>query len=127
MLGRDIGDQFLNQNGLSYTGTSEKSDFSTLLIRTQKIDNLDTGFQHLCLSRLFFKCRRLSVNWMIFFYFRWFFFIDRISEYIEHTSQCLFADRHRNRGSCRNRFHASHQSIGRSHRDTANGIVTQML
>ena len=39
-------DKFLNKNCLSYTGTAEKSDLTTLKIRGNKVDNLDTCFKY---------------------------------------------------------------------------------
>lgn len=38
-----IVDKFLNEDSLSYTGSSEESDLSSLSIRSQKIDDLDTS------------------------------------------------------------------------------------
>jgi len=47
MLCCNITDKFLNKNRLTYTGTAEKTDLTTLLIRTEKIDNLDSRFKNL--------------------------------------------------------------------------------
>ena len=59
---RDITDQLLDQNGLSYTGTSKQSDFTSLGIGRQKINYLDSCLQNLYHRALLFKCRRFSVN-----------------------------------------------------------------
>ena len=43
MLGCDVTDQLLDQYGLTYTGTTEQTDLTTLLIWAKKIYDLDTG------------------------------------------------------------------------------------
>ena len=42
MLGSDIVDQLLDQYGLTYTGTTEQSDFTTFLVWAEKVNDLDT-------------------------------------------------------------------------------------
>ena len=42
MLGCDIMNQLLDQYGFSYSCTTEKSDFSTLLVRAEKVNHLDS-------------------------------------------------------------------------------------
>ena len=42
-----ILDQLLDQNGLTYTGTTEQTDLTTFGIWGKKIDNLDTCFENL--------------------------------------------------------------------------------
>ena len=49
MLGCDISDQLLDQDCLTYTSTAKKSDLSTLLVRTEKVNNFNTSFQQLLL------------------------------------------------------------------------------
>ena len=55
MLGSNITNQLLDQYGFTYTGTTEKTDFTTLCVRSQQIDNLDTGLKHLCYGTLLLK------------------------------------------------------------------------
>ena len=42
MLCSNVVDQFLDQHGFSYTGSSKQSDFSTFLIRAEQIDNFNS-------------------------------------------------------------------------------------
>ena len=62
VLGCDIVDQLLNQNGLSYTCSSEQTGLTAFLIRAKQIDYLDTGLQDLGRCGLFFKRRCFSVD-----------------------------------------------------------------
>src|SRR5699024_411601 len=40
------GNHFLDQNGFTNTGTTEYTNLSTLNVRRQQVDDLNTGFQH---------------------------------------------------------------------------------
>ena len=42
MLGCDVTDQLLDQYGLTYTGTTEQTDLTTLLIRAKQVNDLNT-------------------------------------------------------------------------------------
>ena len=50
VLCRDICDKLLNQYCLTNTGTTEQTDLTTLLIRAKQVNDLNTGFQNLCLG-----------------------------------------------------------------------------
>ena len=82
MLCGDILDQLLDQYGLTYTGTTEQTDLTTLGIRSQKVDNLDTCLQDLNNRTLLFKGRRISVDDPFFTICDLFFFIDRFTKSI---------------------------------------------
>ena len=43
MLGSDVTNQLLDQDGLTYTSTTEQTDLTTLLIWAKKVYDLDTG------------------------------------------------------------------------------------
>ena len=43
MLGCNVTDQLLDQDGLTYTSTTEQTDLTTLLIWAKKVYDLDTG------------------------------------------------------------------------------------
>ena len=62
VLGGDITDQLLDQDGLTHAGATKQSDLTTLLIGAQKIHDLDTGFQDLRICRLLREGRCLSVD-----------------------------------------------------------------
>ena len=47
---RDVSDQLLNQVGLTYTGTTEQTDFSTFLVGTEKVYDFNTCLQYFCRS-----------------------------------------------------------------------------
>ena len=43
VLSRDVVNQLLDQYGFTYTGSTEQTDLTTLLVRAEKINDLDTG------------------------------------------------------------------------------------
>ena len=67
MLCCNIVYKLLYKNCLSYTCTTEKSDFSTFLIWTEQINYLDSCFKHFLRCRLLLKIRSFSVNWPFLF------------------------------------------------------------
>ena len=44
----DISNQLLNQDCLTYTGTTKQTNLTTLLIRAKKVYDLNTGLQQFC-------------------------------------------------------------------------------
>ena len=46
MLCCNIMNQLLNQYSLSYTSTAKQTDFTTLLIRAEKVYDFNTSFQN---------------------------------------------------------------------------------
>ncbi len=44
---RDVINQFHDQNGFTYAGTTEQTNFTALRIRGEEIDHFNAGYQHL--------------------------------------------------------------------------------
>ena len=55
VLGCDVSDKLLDEDRLTYAGTSEKSDLTTLLIRAEEVNDLDAGLEKFGLGRLLFE------------------------------------------------------------------------
>ena len=127
MLCSDVVDKLLDEHRLSYSGTSEESDFSTLLVWAEQIYNLYSCLKHLLRCSLLLKARRRSVDCPFLLCLWRLILIDRLSEHIEHSSKCILPHRHRNRCSCCDSIHAADETISRSHGDTSDCIVAQML
>ena len=66
----NILDQLLDQHRFSNTGAAKKTDLSTLCVRSQKVDDLDSGLQYLHYRALLFEGRRISVNLPVFLAFQ---------------------------------------------------------
>ena len=103
----DVTNQLLNQYGFAYAGAAEQTDFTTLLIGAQKVNDLDTCLQNLCLCRLFLKGRSFSVDWKIFFHLWLFFIVNGLAQHVENTPQRILTNRNRNRRSGCNGVHTT--------------------
>jgi peptide chain release factor 1 len=58
----DVVDQFLNQDSLADTGTTEKTNLTTTSVGGKKIDNLDTSLENFGSGGLVNELGSLSVN-----------------------------------------------------------------
>ena len=103
-------DQLLDQYGLTYTGTAEQTDLTTLLIRAEKVDDFDTGLKHFLLT---VAC---SSNVGAFLWigqysssFGSVVLINRITQHIEHAAQCILSDRHADRCARCDCLHTANQ------------------
>ena len=83
MFCSNVGDQLLDQYRLTYAGAAKQTDLTTLLVRTQQVDYLDTCLQDLRFGGLLFKSRRFPVDRIIFFYGWWILFINRLTKDVE--------------------------------------------
>lgn len=68
MLGCNVTDQLLDQYGFAYAGAAEQTNLTALLVRAEKVNDLNTGLQNLGLCRLLFKSRSFSMDGKILFY-----------------------------------------------------------
>ena len=127
MLCRYVVDQLLDQYRLAYSCTAEKSDLTTLLIRAEKIYDLDTGLKHFLRRCLILECRCRSVDRPVLDILRRVDLIDRITQNVEHASERILSDRHADRSARGDCLHTAHKSVRRSHGDTSDRIITQML
>ena len=127
MLCRNISDQLLNQDCLTYTGTAEQTDLSAFLVRAEEINDLDTCLKDLCLCGLFLKARGFAVDRELFLRLRSFFIVDRLSQNIENSSKCLLTDRHHDRSTGRYGIHAADKTVGGTESDASYRIITEML
>ena len=58
----NVVDKLHDEHCLSHASTSEESNFSTLHVWFQQVNNLDTSSEHLFVSRQFLKLRGFSVD-----------------------------------------------------------------
>ena len=57
----------------------------------------------------------------------WINLVNRISQNIEHTSKRILTYRNADRSTCSDRIHSTYESVCRSHGDTSDSIITQVL
>ena len=119
-------DQFLDQYGFADTGTTEQTDLTTLEVRADQVNDLDTGFQNLCGTLLLLKAGSFPMDRPLFRFNRGAVIYD-LTQYIEDPAQGRVANRHRDRRTGIHSLGAADHTVGRAHCDAAHNIVTQML
>src|SRR5690625_2587737 len=62
MLLRNVVDQFLNQNGFTYTRTTKQTNFTSFCVWTQQVNHLDTCLQQFRSASKILTLRCISVN-----------------------------------------------------------------
>ena len=127
MLFRDVINQLLDEHGLTYAGTAEKTYLSSLEVRFQKVYHLYTGIKHLAGCAEFFELRRLAVNRQGIRAVQFRKPVDRVSCDIHNPSPDLFSPRHSDIASGGDYFHTSAKSVCGIHRHAANGVFTYVL
>src|SRR5260370_29786183 len=124
---RDVVAQLLNQNGLRDAGAAKQSRLGAFGVRLEKIDDLDAGFEHLDLGRLFIEPRRFTMNRPALFGVDRTLVVDRFAEDVEDTAEGLLADRNGDRRALVDGFHAANHAVGRLHRDARSEEHTSEL
>ena len=90
----DIIDQFLDDNGLAYTRTTECANFSTFHKGTDEVDNLDAGLEDLDGRGLVFQVRCGPVDGIAWRIFDFRLIVNCLTKHVKDASQRLGADRH---------------------------------
>jgi len=123
----DVIDEFLNEDSLSDSGSSEKSDLTTSGIGSEEIDDLDTGDQKFSSGSLFLKAGGFSMNRVIFFGLDGSSLVNRFSDDVHDTAEGLGSDGDFNGGAQILHTLASDESISGVQSNGADSGVSQML
>ena len=127
MLLCDIVYKFLDEDGLSHTSTSEKTDLSTFKVRFKEINDFDSGKKYFLRCRQIFKLWRFSVNRKSPFSGEVIHSVYRISNDIHDSTTDLWTYRHCYRRTSSYCFQSSSQSISTIHGDGSDSIFAYML
>ena len=117
--------QLLNEYRLTYTGTTEQSRLTTFGVRSEKVDNLDTGLVDHLSRRLLGERRRATDNRVASLRFDLLTAVDHFTQYVEHPTQCFRSDRYGNGSAGVRHRHSPTQSVGGSHCETSNPVVSE--
>ena len=128
VLEREVVDELHDDDGLADARAAKEPDLAAAHIRLEQVDDLDAALEHLALGRLIHEGRRGPVNRPALVRLdRAVGEVDRLAEHVEHTTERLGPDRHRDGGASVGRRHAPLHPVGRRHRHGADAILTQML
>src|SRR5207302_3615847 len=113
VLGGDVSNQLLDDDGLSGAGPTEHRRLATLEEGADEVDHLHPGLEDLSLSRLFRERRRIAMDRIAPHALHRPFAVDRLAHDVEEPSERLLADRDRDRSAYRDRFHSPAETIRR--------------
>ena len=127
MLRGDIADQFLDEHSLSHARSAEKSDLTTLCIRRQKVNDLDSGLQNLHNRALILKCRRLPVDDPFLSIIDRLAVVNSLAEHVKQSAKRPLSHRHLDACSGSSNLHILVKSLAGGEHQTAHLIVPKML
>mmetsp|Transcript_35100 Transcript_35100/g.73103 ORF Transcript_35100/g.73103 Transcript_35100/m.73103 type:complete len:448 (+) Transcript_35100:278-1621(+) len=127
----NVVNKFHNNNGFSYTGTTEKTNLSSLGVRGKEINNLDSGHKNVLGTTLFAESRSGTMQRGPLFFFLSLkdgsFFIDGFSDDVDNTSKSQRSDRHLNGSTGIDTLLSTNQTFRGFHGNGTNSVFSQML
>ncbi len=123
----DVVDEFLDQYRLAHTGSSEESDLTSLGIRLDQVNDLDTGKKHLVFSGEVLVGRGFFMNGISVLSGNFTQAIDSLSHDIEKTSLDVVSNRHGDGFAQVNGLGSAGKTIRRIHGNSTHGVFANML
>jgi hypothetical protein len=123
----DVVDQFLNQDGLADTGTTEQSNLTTSGVRGQQVDDLDTGLQDFGGGGLVNEGRRIGVDGRHLDTFDRASLVDGLTDDVHDSTEGLGTDGDGDGRTGVDDLLASDETIGTLHGDASDSVLTQVL
>ena len=118
----------MNQYGLANTGTAKQTNFTSLSVGLDEVNNLNSGQKNLGRSRQVFKLGGAAVNRnSAVAHIHFAQTVDVGADHVEHATADLIARWHGNRKASRNYFLTAGEAVGRVHRNRANGVFANVL
>ncbi len=127
MLLGNVIDQFHDQHCFTNTCTAKQADLTALGIGSNQVNHLDTGFQNLGGSFLFFIGRSGTVNGPAFFRLRIGLIVNGLAQQIENAAKALVAHRNSDGTAGIHCIQAAHHTIRCVHGNAAGHIVAHVL
>ena len=128
MLGGDVADQLLDEDGLAHAGAAEQADLAALHVRREEIDDLDAGLEDLDARNQVLEVRRVAVDRPALAALDVLALaVDHGAEDVEDPAQRRVAHRDRDRRARVHDVDAAGEPVGRVHGDGAHAVVAEML
>ena len=123
-----VVNQFLDKNCFTYAGAAEQTDFTTLCIGGNEVNDFNAGFKNFSCRRLVFKgrCRTMNRPVVGCRYFR-IVIIHGFAKNVENTSEAAVTNRCRNSTAGIYCFHSTYHAVCGTHCNGADYAVTKVL
>ncbi len=126
VLGGDVADQLLDDDGLADAGAAEEPDLPALGVGSEQIHDLDPGLEDLGLGLLVLERRRLAVDGVHLPAGERGLPVDRVAGQVEDAPERAHADRHHDRRPRVDGRHAAHEAVGRGEGDATDHVVSDV-
>ena len=127
VLGGHSGNHFLDEHGLSNTGTTEETNLSTLHIRSEQVNDLDARLEHGGAWLELVEVWSRTVNVPTLFNALNNRHVEWLAEHVEHVTKHCVADRHRDATTGVANGSSAEESIGWLHADATNASLANLL
>ena len=127
VLERHVVDQLHDDHGLADASAAEQTGLAALGVGLEKIDDLDSGFEHLGLGGLVHERRRLAVDRQPLVGLHRTLAVNRLAEHAEDPAESLFSNRDRDRLTEVLGLHPPNHAVGGLHRDAPRTVFTEVL
>jgi peptide chain release factor 1 len=122
----NVVNQLHDEDSLTDTGTTEKTDLTTTSIGGKKIDDLNTSDEKLLLSRELAESRALTVNRILLLVIDRTALIDGLTKDVHDTTESTRADRDHDREAGIVTRLATGKVISKIHGNATDGVVTDV-
>src|SRR5699024_7762360 len=124
----NTGNHFLNQNGLTNTGTTEQTNLSTLNVWGEQVDDLDSGLHHLGGGFKISKVWWLAVDWPTFLNIELRNVnVEGVAQGVEDVALDDIANGYGDWSASVDNFLTADETIGGLHSDRTDHVLAQVL
>ena len=123
----DVVNQLHDHDSLADSGTTEKSNLTSLGIRSQQVDDLDAGHQNLLGLALLGEERGRAMDRSSDVALDRALLVDGLTNDVQDTAEGAGADGNHDRSTGVLHLLASDETLGGLHTDGADGVLTQVL
>lgn len=120
-------DQLLNEHSLSDTGTSEETNLSTTSVRSQQVDNLDTGDEDLSGGGLLGELRGVGVDGGVLGGLDGTTLVNGVTSDVHDTTKGTVTNGDLDGSTGVGGLGTSDETLGTVHGNAADDVLTQML
>lgn len=122
----DVVDEFLNQHGLSDTGTAEETNLATTSVGGEEIDDLDTGLEHLSGGGLVDEWRGVGVDGAELDTLNGATFVNGLTNDVHDTTEGGRTDGDEDGGAGVDYLLTTYKTFRTVHGNGADGVLTQV-
>jgi len=123
----NVVDKFLNQHGLTDTGTTEKTNLTTTGVWSNQVNNFDTRLENFSICRLLNEGRGVTVNRAVRVRLNGTTLVNGLTNDVQDTAQRTITDRDSDGGTSVQDLLATHQTLSTVHGNATDSVLTKVL